>query len=200
MANTRYENFVLENELKDQLNTRLNMLDYLTPDDSLMGTPGMTKKVHVYTATGEAEDVAEGEGNTQSIEMTYAAKDYVVGTTQGRFIYTDEDDMTDSFMVESGLAKLTETLTNRLRAKVANEWWNATRYIGSAKRTDTEGCAHFVDAIALLNKEEDAEEDAALCAVCAAPTSSCRARRRGLGAPDCAGREAPTWRSSISRS
>ena len=36
MANTRYENFVLENELKDQLNTRLNMLDYLTPDDSLM--------------------------------------------------------------------------------------------------------------------------------------------------------------------
>ena len=31
MANTRYENFVLENELKDQLNTRLNMLDYLTP-------------------------------------------------------------------------------------------------------------------------------------------------------------------------
>ena len=25
MANTRYENFVLENELKDQLNTRLNM-------------------------------------------------------------------------------------------------------------------------------------------------------------------------------
>ena len=140
MANTRYENFVLENELKDQLNTRLNMLDYLTPDDSLMGTPGMTKKVHVYSATGEAEDVAEGEGNTQSIEMTYAAKDYVVGTTQGRFVYTDEDDMTDSFMVESGLAKLTESLTNRLRAKVANEWWRTTprrrrSFLPSATRT-----------------------------------------------------------------
>ena len=52
MANTRYENFVLENELKDQLNTRLNMLDYLTPDDSLMSTPGMTKEEHVCTATG----------------------------------------------------------------------------------------------------------------------------------------------------
>lgn len=166
MANTRYENFVLENELKDQLNTRLNMLDYLTPDDSLMSTPGMTKKVHVYSATGEAEDVAEGEGNTQSIEMTYAAKDYVVGTTQGRFIYTDEDEMTDDFMVETGMSKLSESLTNHLRAKVAAEYWNATRYIGYAKGTDTVGFAHFVDAIALLNKEDDAETEAQLFALC----------------------------------
>lgn len=166
MANTRYENFVLENELKDQLNTRLNMLDYLTPDDSLMSTPGMTKKVHVYSATGEAEDVAEGEGNTQSIEMSYTAKDYVVGTTQGRFIYTDEDEMTDDFMVEAGMSKLSESLTNHLRAKVAAEYWNATRYIGYAKGTDTVGFSHFVDAIALLNKEDDAETEAQLFALC----------------------------------
>ena len=166
MANIRYENFVLENQLKDQLNTRLNLLDYLTPDDSLVGAPGMTKKVHVYTATGEAEDVAEGEGNTQSIRMTYAARDYVVGTTQGRFVYTDEDEMTDPFMVEGGISKLSESLTNHLRAKVAGEYWNATQYVSYAKGTETVGFAQFVDAIALLNKEDDAETEAQLFALC----------------------------------
>ena len=39
MANQRYENFVLENKLKDQLETKLSMLDYVTVDDTLAELP-----------------------------------------------------------------------------------------------------------------------------------------------------------------
>ena len=157
MANVRYENFVLENRLKDQLETALNMLDYVTVDDSLTATAGMTKKVNVYAATGEAQDVAEGEGNTESIEMGYTQREYVVGTTQARFVYTDEDDMTDPYLVDGGMKKLSEALVNKINAKVNAEYWYATRYVGYTKGTDTVGFDMFVDAIALLNKERDEE-------------------------------------------
>ena len=118
MANKRYENFVLENKLKDQLETRLSMLDYVTVDDSLTQTAGMTKKINVYKATGEAEQVAEGQGNSQSIEMSYDQREYIVGTTQARFVYTDEDEMTDPYMVDGGVSKLSEALVNKMSRKV----------------------------------------------------------------------------------
>ena len=74
--------------------------------------------------------------------------------------------MTDDFMVESGMSKLSESLTNRLRAKVANEWWNATRYIGYAKGTDTWALHTSSTPSPLLNKEDDAETEAQLFALC----------------------------------
>ena len=114
MANTRYENFVLENQLKDQLETRLNLLNFATINSSLQAQAGMTVKVNVYSATGVAEVVTEGNGNTQSIEMSYQQKPYVVGTTQARFIYTDEDEMTDPFLVESGIRNLSVAISNKI--------------------------------------------------------------------------------------
>jgi hypothetical protein len=153
MANKRYENFVLENKLKDQLETKLSMLDYVTVDDSLVESAGMTKKVNVYKASGAAQDVAEGEGNTESIEMSYTPAEYKVGTTQARFVYTDEDAMTDPYVVEAGTSKLAESLVNAMSKKVNDEYWHATEYI-SASSIDF---STFVDAIAKFNKEGDNE-------------------------------------------
>lgn len=163
MENQRYENFVLENKLKDQLETKLSMLDYVTVDDSLTQTAGMTKKINVYKATGEAEDVAEGKGNTQSITMSYDQREYIVGTTQARWTYTDEAEMTDPYMVDGGMEKLSESLVNKMSAKVNDEFWHATRYVEVAAN-ETAGYDHFVDAIAQFNKERD--EELSLFALC----------------------------------
>ena len=163
MENQRYENFVLENKLKDQLETKLSMLDYVTVDDSLTQTAGMTKKINFYKATGEAEDVAEGKGNTQSITMSYDQREYIVGTTQARWTYTDEAEMTDPYMVDGGMEKLSESLVNKMSAKVNDEFWHATRYVEVAAN-ETAGYDHFVDAIAQFNKERD--EELSLFALC----------------------------------
>lgn len=164
MANTRYENFIIENKLKSQLETALNMLDYVTVDDTLTEGAGMTKKVNVYTATGAAQDVTEGAGNTESIEMSYDQRSYTVGTTQARFVYTDEDQMADPFLVDSGAQKLSEAMINALNEKVDDEYWKATNYKGYTKGTDSVNFDLFVDALALLNKEKD--EEAGLFALC----------------------------------
>ena len=154
MANTRYENFVLENKLKDQLTTSLSMLDFVTIDDTLTAEAGQIKRVHTYSSTGAAEVVAEGEGNSQSIEMSYTTKDYTVKTTQARFVYTDEDEMSDPYLVEGGLTNLANAITNKVTAEVVSEFEKATKKV---TYTAANGVtyANIVDAIALLNKEND---------------------------------------------
>lgn len=163
MANTRYPNFVLENKLKDQLATSLSLLDYVTIDDSLTQEAGQIKKVNVYSATGAAEKVAEGEGNTQSIVMSYTTKTYTVGTVQARFVYTDEDEMTDPYLVDGGMKNLSIALTNSITEDVMAEFDKATNKVEYAAASGVT-YASFVDAIALLNKEDD--ENAGIFALC----------------------------------
>ena len=159
MPNTRYENYVLTNRLTDQLETRMNMLDYVTVNNDLTATAGMTVKVNTYSATGTAEKLEEGEGNTQSIEMSYTSKEYKVGTTQARFIYTDEDEMTDPYLVDGGVRNISVALTNSVSDDVIAEFGKTSlkvRYSGTPKFDD------FVDALAMMTKPDDAagSEDA----------------------------------------
>lgn len=163
MANTRYPNFVLENKLKDQLATSLSLLDYVTIDDSLTQEAGQIKKVNVYSATGAAEKVAEGEGNTQSIVMSYTTKTYTVGTVQARFVYTDEDEMTDPYLVDGGMKNLSIALTNSITEDVMAEFDKATNKVEYAAASGVT-YASFVDAVALLKKEDD--ENAGIFALC----------------------------------
>ena len=143
MANTRYENIVLQDKLTEALKTAISISSYITMDDSLTEAAGMTKRVNTYASTGDVQDVAEGEGNTTNITMAYTSKDYKVTTTQGRFVWTDEDEMTDPFLVDSGITDLGKKLTNNLVDKAIAELLKADLKI--------------VDAIALLNKENDEE-------------------------------------------
>lgn len=160
MANTRYENIVIQEMLDELLVTKLGMSQFLTVDTSLKESAGMVKNVHVYTATGSGEDVLEGHGNTQSIEMSYVNKPYRVGTYQARFVYTDEDAMTDPFLVDGGIENLAKDIVNDYNAKAIAEYGKASKSVQVTK-FDFDA---FADALAELNLEDS--EEAGFFALC----------------------------------
>lgn len=152
MAHTLYENKVLENKIESLLTTAIDMNSYMTIDNSLTQTAGMKKAVNVYTATGNVEDVAEGQGNSGDISVSFTTKEYEVKTTQGKFSYFDEQEMKDPMVVEVGLKAIAEKMTNDLTAKAIAE-------LGKATKTATYNLGitfdNIVDAIATLNVEDE---------------------------------------------
>ena len=66
MANTVYDNKVIESVAKDLLTTSLNTRSLMTIDNELAESAGMLKTVNTYTYKGEAEELANGVGNTAS--------------------------------------------------------------------------------------------------------------------------------------
>ena len=144
MANTRYENIVLQDKLTEALKTAISISSYITMDDSLTEAAGMTKRVNTYASTGDVQDVAEGEGNTTNITMAYTSKDYKVTTTQGRFVWTDEDEMTDPFLVDSGITDLGKKLTNNLVDKAIEEMLKADLKINAAAEIGRASCRERV--------------------------------------------------------
>ena len=151
MAHTIYENFVLENNVEDMLTTSIDMNAYMTADYSLTETAGMKKIIHVYTATGDVEELTMGQGNTGDITVSFTPKEYKVGTTQGRFTYFDEEEMTDPNVVDVGLEKMSANMTNDLTAKVIAELGKATKKITNATWT----FENVVDALASLDVESE---------------------------------------------
>ena len=57
MANTVYENKVIEAKAKDLLTTALNTRNLMTVDNELAETAGMIKTINVYTYSGTAEEL-----------------------------------------------------------------------------------------------------------------------------------------------
>lgn len=151
MAHTIYENFVLENKVEDMLTTSIDMNAYMTADYSLTETAGMKKVIHVYTATGDVEELTMGQGNTGDITVSFSPVEYEVGTTQGRFTYFDEEEMTDPNVVDVGLEKMSANMTNDLTAKVIAELGKATKKILNATWT----FENVVDALASLDVESE---------------------------------------------
>lgn len=126
MAHTIYENFVLENKIEDLLTTSIDMNAYLTADYSLTESAGMKKVVNKYTATGDVEDLKMGEGNSDEIIVSFTPTEYTVGTTQGKFAYYDEQEMTDPMVVETGLQAMAQKMTNDLTAKAIEAFGTGT--------------------------------------------------------------------------
>jgi hypothetical protein len=151
MAHTIYENFVLENKIEDMLITSVDMNNYITADYSLTEDEGMKKVINVYTATGDVEELAMGEGNSAEIVVAFTPVEYVVGTTQGRFAYYDEQAMTDEMVVETGLKKMSADMVNDLTKKAVAEWDKATKEITGATWT----FENVVDAIAKMDIEDE---------------------------------------------
>ena len=149
MAHTIYENFVLANEIEDQYNTHLDLARFCTVDNSLVGTPGMIKKINVYTATSATEDLEMGAGNSSDIEVGYAQKEYEVLMSQNRFKYFDEQAMTDDMVVPTGLRHMATDMFNHINEKIFEEFNKATLTV-TASAFDFDA---FVDAGALLNVE-----------------------------------------------
>lgn len=152
MANTVYENFVLENKLEDMLTTAVDMNNYMTLDTSLTESAGMKKTVNKYTATGNVEDLEMGSGNTGDIEVGFETNDYEVKVTQGRFPYYDEQAMKDPMVVDVGLKGIAAKMVNDLTTKAFAEFEKASL---SQTYTTNIDFDTVVDAIAKLNVEDE---------------------------------------------
>ena len=152
MANTVYENKVIEAKAKDLLTTAVNTKTLMDVDTSLAETAGMTKTINTYTYTGTAEEVAEGAGNAHRGSIAYEGHDYKVKMVQQAFDYTDEDFMKDNLIVDMMLVGANQLMANKMTADFVAECGKA-----SIKQTIT-GKINYdavVDAIAKLNVEDE---------------------------------------------
>ena len=152
MANTVYENFVLESRLSDLLNTKLNTRSLMTIDNSLTESAGMIKKINTYTYTGKVEKVAKGAKNTTRGAVSYTPKQYEVEVSQQVFDYFDEEFMQDPKVVEMGMNGAATLMVNDMNEKYFAELKKATltHQITGAFSYDA-----VVDAIQLMNLEDE---------------------------------------------
>ena len=90
MANTVFENKVIEAKAKDLLTTAVNTRSLMSVDSELAESEGMTKTINVYTYTGTAEELAAGEANTNRGTIAYVGTDYTVKRVQQVFDYLDQ--------------------------------------------------------------------------------------------------------------
>ena len=152
MANTGYENFVLESRLTDLLNTKMDTRSFMTIDDSLEGVPGMKKTINVYTFTGQVEKLEKGSGNSDRGAVSFSKKDYKVELEQQAFDYFDEEFMMDPNIVDMGLQGSAQLMINAANTKFFEELAKASlehQYSDALKYDD------IVDAIALLKLEDE---------------------------------------------
>ena len=162
MANTVFNNKVIESKAKDILTTKINARTLMTIDNSLVGTAGMIKTINTYTYTGTAEEVAAGAGNTVRGSVAYVGNDYTVKMVQQAFDYLDEDYMKDDTIIDMGLRGATSVMANKMTsdfyAALATKS-GATELVqgitfakGSALSYDI-----IVDGISALNIEDESE-------------------------------------------
>ena len=150
MAHTIYENFYLSNEVEDQFNSHLNLQQFCTVDNSLVGEPGMTRKINVYKATDGTEKLAMGAGNSKSIEVSYSPEEYEILLAQNRFEYFDEQAMTDPMLIPVGVRHMGTDMFNTVNKDIFAEFNKATL----AVEAKTYGFGTFADAVAKLNLEQ----------------------------------------------
>ena len=150
MANTVFNNKVIEAKAKDLLTTAVNTRNLMTVDNTLAQEPGMIKTINVYTYTGKAEELGVGVGNTTRGSIAYTGTDYTVKMVQQAFDYADEDFMKDNNVVDMGVKGATQLMTNKMAADFITECEKAT-----LSHTGPMGYDTIVDAIAKLNVEDE---------------------------------------------
>ena len=149
MSHKIYDNFYLSNEVEDQYNSHLDLMQFCTIDNSLVGSAGMKRKINVYSATNGTEILGMGEGNTKSIEVTYSEKEYEILMAQNRFEYFDEQEMTDPMLVPVGTRHMGTDMFNTVQGGIFAEFKKATL----SHTASTFDFGAFVDAQALLGLE-----------------------------------------------
>ena len=149
MANLPYDNFFLSNEVEDQFNSHLDLMQFCTIDNSLEGTVGMKRMINVYKATNGTQKLAQGEGNTKSIEVTHTSKEYEILLAQNRFEYFDEEAMKDANLVPTGMKHAGTDMFNTVNADIFAEFNKATL----STSPSAFDFAAFVDAQAELGLE-----------------------------------------------
>lgn len=151
-GNTGYPNYVLQNEFENQYKSKLDLMNFVTVDNSLEGTAGDTVKINVYTATEGTEVLGIGEGNSKAITVSYAQKQHTIKLLQNKFEYNDEQAMNDPKIVEKGLGHMVVDMFNMANGLAMAEFTKATL---TSEYTKLDFDA-FVDAVATFpNNEEE---------------------------------------------
>lgn len=154
MANTVYENFVLESKLTDLLNTKINTRNLMKVDSSLALTAGLKKVINVYDYTGEVQAVTQGNKNTVRGVISFTPVEYDVNTYQQVFDYADEEFMQDPTVVDMGMNGASTLMVNDLNSKYFAELAKATLSQTYAKN----GAISYdtvVDAISKMTLEDE---------------------------------------------
>lgn len=154
MANTVFNNKVIEAKAKDLLTTAINTRNLMTIDNSLTQSEGMTKTINVYTYTGAVEKLADGAKNTTRGSIAYVGTDYVVQRAQQVFDYLDSDFMKDNNVVDMSLKGANQLMVNQMTADFITEIQKATLGVEFAKGGKI-GYDIIVDAISELNLEDE---------------------------------------------
>lgn len=153
MANTVFENKVIEAKATDLLTTSINHRSLMTIDNSLAETEGMTKTINVYTYTGTAEELADGAKNTERGSIAFVGTDYKVKRVQQVFDYLDQDFMKDNNVVDMSLKGANEVMVNKLVADFYTEAKKAT----ISHEIDGLTYDNVVDAISKLKFEDESK-------------------------------------------
>ena len=119
----------------------------------------MKRKINVYQATDGVEVLGMGEGNSKSIEVSYAEKEYEIEMAQVRFDYFDEQAMTDDMLVPVGTRHMGTDMFNHVNGKIFAEFKKATLAVSAS----TFGFDAFVDAMAKLNTEQEPKTFGFVC-------------------------------------
>lgn len=151
-----FPNHVIEKTIEDQYNSHLNLMQFCSLDNSLVGVAGDTKKIRVYSATDATEKLAMGEGNSKNIEVKYAEKEYTILLAQNRFPYYDEELMRDPMVVDTGVIHMTTDMFNHTQADIFAEFNKATQ---SVTLSGNDYFGAFVDAVAMLPGEDQEERE-----------------------------------------
>jgi hypothetical protein len=161
MAHKIYDNFYLSNEVEDAYNSHLDLVRFVTVDNTLVGTAGMKRVINRYSATGGTEKLAMGVGNSKSIEVSMTPVEYTIALAQNKFAYYDEQEMTDPMLVPVGMNMAGADIFNTVNADIYTEFAKTTQEI-TVTQFDFDA---FVDAGAELNLEnlEGVEKFAFVC-------------------------------------
>lgn len=151
MANGVYDNFFLSNEVEDQFNSHLDLARFCTHDNSLEGTDGMKRLINVYSATNGTEKLAQGQGNTKSIEVSHTQREYVIQLAQNRFEWFDEEAMKDPMIVPTGMQHAGTDMFNTVNGDVFGEFKKASLSVLAT----TFNFDAFADAVAMLTLPEN---------------------------------------------
>lgn len=151
MANVVYENKVLEAKAKDLLLTAINAKNFMTIDSELAQNAGMKKVINVYTYSGEAEELAVGEGNGNRGSISYVPQEYEVKMVQQAFDYFDEDFMKDNTIVDNMLKGANQVMINKMTSDFVAEISKANLKVTNASF----GYDIIVDGISELNLEDE---------------------------------------------
>jgi hypothetical protein len=153
MANVVYDNFYLSNEVEDQFNSHLDLMRFCTVDTTLEGTDGMKRMINVYTATNGTEKLAQGEGNSKSIEVGHTQREYNIELAQNRFVWFDEEAKKDPMLVPVGMQHAGTDMFNTVNGDLFGEMEKASLHVDvSAYSFDA-----FADAVAQLDLPENEE-------------------------------------------